>query len=113
MLYIHSLHTEIVEQGKSISQTCKAQGRTINAERRKTSLVADGAGSFHGVSQLRCDHPFRLLSNCWVQRRDVIKVYDDEGQTGQFHVLVTNVSYTSYVYNMFMYKYIYSMSHML
>ena len=111
--WMRNLHMEIVEQGKSISQTCKSHGRTVNAERRKTSFVGDEAGSFDGVSQLCCDHPFRRLSNCLVQRRDVINVYDDEGQTGQFHVLVTNVSYTSYVYNMFMYKYIYSMSHML
>ena len=110
---MHNLHTEIAEQGKTISQICKAQGRTINPERRKTSFVGDGAGSFDGVFQLRCDHPFRRLSYCLVQRRDVINVYDDEGQTGQFHVLVTNVRYTSCVYNMFMYSYIYSMSYIL
>ena len=103
---MRNLHTEIVEQGKTISQICKVQGRTVNGERRKTSFVGDGAGSCDGVFQLRCDHPFRRLSNCLVQRRDVINVYDDEGQTGQFHVLVTNVSYTSYIYNMFMYNYI-------
>ena len=101
-----NLHMGIVEQGKTISQICKVQGRTINPERRKTSFVGDGAGSCDGVFQLRCDHPFRRLSNCLVQRRDVINVYDDERQTGQFHVLVTNVSYTSYIYNMFMYNYI-------
>ena len=92
---MRNLHTEIVEQGKTISQICKVQGRTVNGERRKTSFVGDGAGSCDGVFQLRCDHPFRRLSNCSVQRRDVINVYDDEGQTGQFHILVTNVSYTS------------------
>ena len=67
----------------TISQICKVQGRTINAERSKTSFVGDGAGSFDGVSRLHCDHPFRRLSNCLVQRPDVINVYDDEGQTGQ------------------------------
>ena len=101
---MHNLHTEVAEQGKTISQICKAQGRTINPERRKTSFVGDGAGSCDGVFQLRCDHPFRRLSNCSVQRRDVINVYDDEGQTGQLHALVTTVGYTSYVDNMSVYK---------
>ena len=101
---MRNLHTEIVEQGKTISQICKVQGRTVNGERRKTSFVGDGAGSCDGVFQLRCDHPFRRLSNCSVQRRDVINVYDDEGQTGQLHALVTMVGYISWVYKMSMYN---------
>ena len=99
--WMRNLHTEIVEQGKTI---CKVQVRTINPERRKKFFVGDGAGSCDGVSHLRCDHPFRRLSNCLVQRRDVINVYDDEGQTGQLHALVTTVGYTSYVDNMSVYK---------
>ena len=94
----NSCYTYIIYTQKSLNkekQICKAQGRTVNAERRKTAFVGDGAGSTDGVYQFRCDHFFRRLSNCLVQRRDVINVYDDEGQTGQFHILVTNVSYTS------------------